>query len=166
MPVVKQRHQHDPADGVAKGGGHQEPTQILRPTLLAGEDAYEKLRRARDAVREACGRDQKSQREDEEDLGDGVLRGRHKPSDHSDQPPAEDGLQEHGSEAVLRLVGDLFEEDPQGSGFEDVPVDDHGRKQRGAEEVGDKNHNPNLSMFGTVLGSVNATVTGITVFSV
>ena len=46
------------------------------------------------------------------------------------------------------------------------PLDDHGRKQRGAEEVGDKNHNPNLSMFGTVLGSVNATVTGITVFSV
>ena len=47
LSVVEQRNQYDPADDVPQGGGQQEPAEILRPSLLAGEDAYEELRGVR-----------------------------------------------------------------------------------------------------------------------
>ena len=76
------------------------------------------------------------------------MGGRHQPGDKRDEPAAENGLEEYAAEGVLCLMGDLLEQDPQNAGLEDMPVDDHGREQRGTEDVGDTDHRPHSQHVG------------------
>src|SRR5215204_4641582 len=59
LSVVEQRHQDHPSDDVPEGGREQEKANVLRKARLAGEDAYQDLRRSGYAVRQTTDRDEK-----------------------------------------------------------------------------------------------------------
>ena len=63
-------------------------------------------------------------------------------------------------------MGGLLEQDPQSAELEDVPVDVTAENNVAPRMLVTKTTTHSLSMLGTALGSVSATVPGVTVFSV
>lgn len=51
LPIVQERNQHEPPDGIPEGSRDQKTAQILYPGGFAFEDAYQDLSRSRDTVR-------------------------------------------------------------------------------------------------------------------
>src|SRR3954468_18246420 len=83
---------------------------------MAGEDAHQNLRGARDTVRQTGGRDKKDQQPGEEYLRDSILNSRHHPGYERYEPTLDHRLQGHLPEPLLHLANGLAEQEVKSGG--------------------------------------------------